>query len=734
MRAIVLSLGLASVCAPLSAQVWTRQAPNPSAFQMRGVAMRSHTDVWAIGDDGVLVHTTDGGRVWQRRDLASDSMWKVRFATSTHGVAVGNGVFTTDDGGQSWRSRNFPHGTIYGVFHLDPQHLWLTEYGGVWRSTDGGASWLYSTRSGGNAHGIHFQDAQRGWIVSIDGTIEQTIDGGQTWSVVYKAPDMSNLVAVWFADDLEGWALGGQTVLHTFDGGVSWSPRSFPGTEWAFNATFAPSGSIGGGVVCYAVGAGGNVVRSDDGWSSWTISRAAANQPDLWDVDFLGADHGYAVGDYGVLLETRDGGASWHERQSGSVGHYHRICASDVAHAWVGTDYGQINYTTDGGNVWRRARPTSFSQFGVIRDVDFLADNLHGWATGNERTFASDAGHIVASRDGGRTWELQYVSPPDRFFHVIEALSEDVAIGAGWSRFGDVWVRTLDGGSSWQDITPPDPVGVVLCSSFVNENVGWIAGGRIWKTRDAGTSWTEQPLPDETIQGISFATRRDGWAVGGYGYVIHTSNGGRSWEQQGASLFSTYRMLDVSAVSETEAWVVGVESSPPFKRIVARTRDAGATWVSENVPAGNNETSFGAVGFVSADYGWIAGSWWTDLGGIWRRQDGNTEGATLLHDPLWTGERCEFRVTGSAPGGLALFMVSATGIGDGLCLPNGPCIDLLDPVLFFAHSPFGGDEVARLDVALPGDLPQVEVHLQALVFPPAGEIAKTNTTSAWIEP
>jgi len=723
---------LASVA---SAQDWTRQSPSPTATDLGGLYVASATEAWATGRGGVLLHTTDAGRTWTVANLPVDALGAITFVDSQHGWIVGNAIFRTTNGGATWSLIDFPHGTLGALVFVDTLHGWTNDnYGGIFRTTDGGLTWTRFLRAVDSpGRGMFFHDRLRGWFVSLLGEIERTQDGGQTWTVVHQAPATSNLNTIWFKDDQEGWAMGGNTVLHTVDGGASWQQRSFPQNESAYSVAFVPPVNPGEDPVSYAVGAFGGLVKSTDGWQTWTVLRPGDSGYQQRTVRFADADHGYVVGADGLILYTRDGGASWIERQSGGPGGFRRLVANDPAHAFAAAEFGKVLLTTDGGLRWRVFPVDGFSTYGTIEDVDFLENNLTGWATGLERGWGGNVSRVSRSLDGGRSWSLQYTSPLDVFFETIDALDGQTALACGWNPWGlDQWVRTGNGGQTWQDVTPPSPVGVALCSDFVDSRVGYVAGGRIWKTQDGGLTWTELPLPDDVIEGISFTDANNGWATGGYGYLIHTTDGGATWERQAEGQFPLYRMLDVSAVSPTEAWLVGDESFSPWRRLVAHTTDGGVTWDDGDTPVIGDNTTIQSVAFLDADYGWVGGRVsavaMTGDGLIWKRTDGPPQGLALLHDRLIAGEPAQLRVTGAQPGDLAGFFLSTTGVFD------GGRIDLLPPVYLLAALPVGAGGLAALDASIPLGLGPLEVHFQALVGQAGGEIQSTNTTSVIIEP
>ncbi|MBC8179615.1 hypothetical protein H8E88_00685, partial [candidate division KSB1 bacterium] len=102
---------------------------------------------WAVGSNGVIVHTSDGGSSWSSQTSGtSNYLLSVHFSDSRTGWAVGGygTIVHTSDGGSSWSSQ-----------------------------TSGTSNWLWS---------VHFSDSQTGWAVGSNGTIVHTSDGGSSWS------------------------------------------------------------------------------------------------------------------------------------------------------------------------------------------------------------------------------------------------------------------------------------------------------------------------------------------------------------------------------------------------------------------------------------------------------------------------------------------------------------------------------------------------------------------------
>ena len=96
---------------------------------------------------------------------------------------------------------------------------------------------------------------------------------------------------------------------------------------------------------------------------------------------------------------------------------------------------------------------------------------------------------------------------------------------------------------------------------FVNAKLGWIVGleGLIIHTDDGGRTWNKQQV-DATgdFKAVHFANSRYGWAVGDEGLIAATDDGGRHWHLQTSGTWAMLR--DVFFANSKEGWIVGEDA------------------------------------------------------------------------------------------------------------------------------------------------------------------------------
>ena len=130
------------------------------------------------------------------------------------------------------------------------------------------------------------------------------------------------------------------------------------------------------------------------------------------------------------------------------------------------------------------------------------------------------------------------------------------------------------------------------------------------------------PLPTgDLCYSVFFVDSLQGWIVaGGSGFVIHTPDGGKTWEYQDPGLRQYYS--DVHFVNKDCGWVVGGDTSA----VLSSTTDGGLTWLTKNFPADSSGSPlfpFKSIKFFDLNTGIAASSYevlkTTDRGQTWDR-------------------------------------------------------------------------------------------------------------------
>jgi|LWDU01.1.fsa_nt_gi photosystem II stability/assembly factor-like uncharacterized protein len=247
----------------------------------------------------------------------------------------------------------------------------------------------------------------------------------------------------------------------------------------------------------------------------------------LFDIEFQG-ETGLAVGSYGLILTSSDGGLTW----------------------MVGKPLGDATLTSV--------------------------------AMSSERAIAvGQSGIIFVSDDSGKSWQKTESGVEDRFMSVALAPSgESVAVGG----FGLI-LKSLDWGHTWnriqldwETITADGYEPHLYDIEMISPTRFLISGefGLVLSSDNAGGSWEVRHRGDASLFSMSFPTPDLGFAVGQDGTILKTNDQGNSW--QSVEIDGNANLLGVWASKHGEIVVTGVRS-------FLRSSDGGDTWEDNQHPS-----------------------------------------------------------------------------------------------------------------------------------------------------
>lgn len=283
-------------------------------------------------------------------------------------------------------SQSGSEGRIDDVFFINPNEGWCaTSKGNIYHTTDGGTTWTKQLAAGNSFYfrAIEFRNSQLGFAGTLNSRFYRTTDGGTTWtnianqisplpkaicgisiphdSVVYAvgqwdepafyikstdggqtfsshsmATQARGLVDVLFINRDTGWVagkgIGGATILHTTDGGATWTELFNSGNNgeyvWKLQRV---TPEVWVGSIQTMTSPNGRMVKSTDGGMTW--SSIPAPITDMQGIGFATPEKGW-IGDYSPgFFETNDGGNTWTQVFFGST--YNRFHFIDSTHAFA---------------------------------------------------------------------------------------------------------------------------------------------------------------------------------------------------------------------------------------------------------------------------------------------------------------------------------------------------------------------------------------------------------------
>ena len=259
-----------------------------------------------------------------------------------------------------------------------------------------------------------------------------------------------------------------------------------------------------------AVGRFGAILWTGDGGKSWREQASGTTRP-LSAISFADVRHGFSVGSGGMILATSDGGVTWRKQNSGSREHLLAVHAVSPVSAHAVGAFGTLLYTSDGGATWDRRQLSWRSLIPrITQESGDLEPNLNAVHFVNPETgwIAGEFGLVLHTVTGGRTWSAQvYGGDQPQLFAVT--FRDDQA---GWvvGQQGTV-LRTKDGGRHWVAIdsgTQSNLYGI----AFEAERGLIVGEGVVLTSEDAGLSWRKLDLAMEG-RWLSGAAMRKGQAT-----------------------------------------------------------------------------------------------------------------------------------------------------------------------------------------------------------------------------
>ena len=200
-----------------------------------------------------------------------------------------------------------------------------------------------------------------------------------------------------------------------------------------------------------------------------------------------------------------------YDRAPGEIDVYDNLFAIDVPdeqNAVAVGYYGAVYYTRDGGDSWKKGKTdTQLLLYGVS-----MATADTGWAVGM-------GGIILRTEDGGATWTRQPNLKEAEGYHLfsVSAIDTNTAVAVG------VWgtrIRTSDGGKTWEDLS--------FTISEDHPQYVWLTPEQKQQVREGVKVYEDVGLND--VYCLRAPAQRC-WLIGEFGYIFYSEDGGLTWEQ-----------------------------------------------------------------------------------------------------------------------------------------------------------------------------------------------------------
>jgi photosystem II stability/assembly factor-like uncharacterized protein len=604
---------------------WRMIGPHRGGRTVGAVGVPQQPNVFYIGvNNGGVWKTNDYGRTWKPifdeqptgsiGDIAvAPSNPNVIYAASGEGLqrpdlSVGNGMYKSVDAGKTWEHIGLEDGQQIGGLAIDPTNenrLFVAVLGhpygpnkerGVYRTTDGGKSWqqvLYKDENTGAIEvamdpknpNIVYADmwaARQGpwengaWNGPESGLFKST-DGGTTWKKLTNglpttqqglgrigfciAPsNPARMYATVDAPDFGG-------VYRSDNAGESWTRIQTDTRLWGRGADFAevtvdPQNAD----ILYDA----NIVtwKSVDGGKTFNAFRGAPGGDDyhrMW-INPNNPDIILLAGDQGAIITVNGGQtfSSWYNQPTAQF--YHVITDNAFPYNVYGAqqESGSVGIASrgnDGQITFREWHPVAVEEYGYVAPDPLNPDIIYG---GKITRFDKRTGQVqTIAPEAVRSGKYRFLRTAPVIFSPVDHKTLFFA--------GNVLFKTLDGGNSWQTISPdltretwdvPASVGIyttdelktmprrgviyTVAPSSKDINTIWCGtddglihvtkdGGKTWKnvTPPQVTSWSKVSLLEASRYDINTAyaavnrIRLDDM----HPHIYKTTDGGKTWKE-----------------------------------------------------------------------------------------------------------------------------------------------------------------------------------------------------------
>ena len=265
---------------------------------------------------------------------------------------------------------------------------------------------------------------------------------------------------------------------------------------------------------------------------------------------------------------------------------------------WLVTRAGQIFRTSDGGTSWMEQLNDTTAYMrcvGFVDDYNGIVGNLKADSLGNA---------LYRTNNAGITWEVvdsaSYTGEIPKGMCGLFVLDSTTMFLCGRVFGPAFFVRTYDGGETWETFNMSDSVGMLIDVYFWDENHGIMIGGSdanrdschmlILYTDDSGDSWETVFLGDRTQEWgrkLTFPTETIGYVsiqkkpytAATTEYFLKTTDGGLTWFEfpfmfADTSEDEVYSSIAIGFITPTRGWMGSYVNDRP----TLMTEDGGVTW------------------------------------------------------------------------------------------------------------------------------------------------------------
>ena len=522
----------------------------------------SSTNIWA-GGPNIILHWN--GIEWVIvYEIINDGISSISMITEND--IWFSGGFLYHWNGSSIKKEFVPTeiGFLNSIDMVSTSDGWAVGSGGaIVHYSEGISGWEKVTTIEGNyfeISSIAMVDNSEGWVVGNYGQIFSY--DGENWKSV-ASPTEESLKSVTMLNSDFGWAVGLEGIIIQWDGSEWKVIENQQGENIELMSVTALSETD-----AWAVGASGKILHWDG--DSW-INVESPTEETLISIAMISTNDGWSVGRKGTIIHWD--GDRWESIQSPTTKELFSVSMISSTDGWIGGEellhwdgesWNRVDTTTDvqiskivmtsptnglavSGYTLLRWDGKKWSEIISEESVDdfILLSDTVGWGVDfNE----------IKKLSSDKLW-VSEISPNNKNFRAIQMLSSNHGYALGGGRCD---LYQFDG-RRWDELYIPEkPYG---CDSFILGSLsmidydnGWAVGGYGLIIHWDGTKMTEYPSPaSKALSKVKMLSNQDGWIVGDGGTILRWDSS--KWNQYPSP--TSGKLWDIDIIDENNIWAVG---------------------------------------------------------------------------------------------------------------------------------------------------------------------------------
>ncbi len=272
---------------------------------------------------------------------------------------------------------------------------------------------------------------------------------------------------------------------------ATWSAK--PAHAWAAPTHMMLLDATRAGKRIVAVGEHGIVLLSDDEGKAYRQARQVPVSATLSAVTFADDKHGWVVGQWGVILATRDGGETWEkQRMDTAVDQPLFSVLFTNAHDGVAVGlWSMLLQTHDGGKTWTKTTLPKPPDGGKAdRNLYHVFADQKG-----ALYISAEQGVVLKSTDGGVNWDYLATGGKGSLWSGVAMPDGRIVVGG---LLGSLF-QSSDGGATWQPLKTDTKSSITALTAIGNELIGVGLDGLVVKQKADGASFEVRQREDRAM-------------------------------------------------------------------------------------------------------------------------------------------------------------------------------------------------------------------------------------------